>query len=72
MSTAMTKHGALETAKGMVERFGKPMVIYRLAAWPPDVYGIVAQDRGLPPEADIFATIAPEGVQPIVGQGALF
>lgn len=70
--TAVTKQGALDTAKGMVATFGKAMVIYRLAAWPPDVYGVIAKDRGLPPEASIVATIAPEGVQPVVGQGSLF
>jgi hypothetical protein len=70
--TAVTKQGAVDTARGMVDRFGKSMVVYRLDAWPADVYGVIAQDRGLPPEARVFATIAPEGVTPIKGQGVLF
>ncbi len=69
--TAMTKHGAIETARGMVDRFGKAMVVYRLAAWPPEVYGVIAHDRGLPPEAQTVDTITPEWAT-AKGQGALF
>jgi hypothetical protein len=70
--TTVTKDSAISTARNAVERFGKPFVIYRLAAWPPDVYGVIAEDRGLPPAAEIFATIGREGAQPVKGQGALF
>jgi hypothetical protein len=65
----MTLQGALDTAKGAVTRFGKAFVIYRLDAWPADAYGVIAEDRGLPPEARITATIRPD-VMHVAGQGA--
>lgn len=71
----MTRQGAIDTGRGAAIRFGKPFVVYRLPLWPPDVYGVIAVDRGLPPTAQTFETFDPDaGVIPTTGsdQPSLF
>lgn len=70
----MTKLGAIATAQGAATRFAKPFVVFRLPAWPPDVFGVVALDRGLPPEAVITQRLEPFAHVPPAAdeQGSLF
>lgn len=49
----MTRDGARSTAKGMAERFGKTFVVWRMPKWPDGVYGVLPEERLLPPEAII-------------------
>lgn len=56
----MTRPEAISTAQGAATRFGKPFVVYRLPAWPPTVFGVVAEDRGLPPEASVIERLGAE------------
>lgn len=58
----MTRQQAIDTGQGAAVRFGKPFVVYRLPLWPKDVYGCVAVDRGLPPEAETYERL--EKVRP--------
>ena len=55
----MTLDGARSTARGMAERFGKAFVIWRMAAWPTDCWGVIAKERELPDAADVLETWEP-------------
>lgn len=69
----MNRDEALSTAQAAANRFGKVFVLYRLPAWPTGVYGVVAEDRDLPPQADISTRLVPFGAPtPAAPQGSLF
>lgn len=72
----MTWQGAIDTAKGGAVRFVKPFVVYRLPAWPEDVFGVTAKENGLPGEAQVVLVVDPfyaETRVPVTGaQGSLF
>lgn len=70
----MTKPEAVSTAQGAATRFAKPFVVYRLPAWPADSFGVIAVDRGLPPEAQIVERFEPFNTPLVVvePQGSLF
>lgn len=57
----MTQPEAIATAQGAATRFAKPFVVYRLPGWPANVLGVIAKDRGLPPEAVIVTELQPFG-----------
>ncbi len=57
----MTREGAVSTAQNAATTFGKVFVVYRLPAWPPDVFGCRAEDKGLPPGTEMFERLAPGG-----------
>lgn len=67
----MTLQGAIDTAAGMFERFGKAFQIYRMPAWPENCYAVMPKDCLLPMEAQIHAVIA-EMPEPAAPQGSLF
>jgi hypothetical protein len=54
----MTRADAIAAAKRDCGLFGLAMAVYRLPAWPPDVYGARASHR-LPPEAQRFDEFTP-------------
>lgn len=57
----MTLAGAIATARDMGSRFGHAFRVYRLPAWPADVYGVMRDDRELPHEAVIVETWHADG-----------
>jgi hypothetical protein len=70
----VTRAGAISTAQHAAIRFDKPFVVYRFVGWTAGEYGVIAVDRGLPPQAEICDRLEPvEPLPPlVVGQGALF
>ena len=62
----MTLEGAQATAKNAAIRFGKPFVVYRFPAWPPECWGVIAEDRELAPTAEIRERFAGDVCQPSV------
>lgn len=71
----MTRSDAITTGQNAAVRFGKPFVVYRLPAWPRDVFGVIAVDRGLPSETETFEQLEPVGETVTVvphDQGSLF
>jgi hypothetical protein len=54
----MTRADAIAAAKRDCGLFGLAMAVYRLPAWPPDVYGARASHK-LPPEAQRLDEFTP-------------
>lgn len=82
----MTRNDAVAAAEREAVLFGLTMTVYRLPAWPPDVYGVRARSK-LPSEALTIETfdppagrstepaIPPRPPKPVAdptGQGSLF
>lgn len=72
----MTREAAVGIAREEAVRFGLPMAVYRLPAWPVDVYGVRVTTK-LPSEALQFerfegVPLAPTEPAPAIGQGSLF
>lgn len=73
----MTRAAAVDTAAREAKLFGLTMAVYRLPAWPAEVYGVRAVAK-LPSEARQFERfdgvplppVAPSA--PAAGQGSLF
>lgn len=61
VAPSMTRAEAVSTGQNAATTFGKVFVVYRLPAWPPDVFGCRAEDKGLPPGTETFERLAPGG-----------
>lgn len=70
----MTHQEAIDTGRGAAARFGKDFVVYRIPAWPADVFGVIAADRGLPPGTETFEVLDYKhgGKKAVQAQGSLF
>jgi len=80
----MKKDGAYSTAQNAATRFGTPYLVYRMPGFPPDEYGVIAEERGLPSTATIDERFTPldhyigvdkghdERPRELAGQGSLF
>lgn len=73
-STHTVTHGeAITSAQWAAKYFNAAHVVYRFPAWPIGLYAVIAEARGLPPQAQTFECITPDDVAPKPeGQGSLF
>lgn len=67
----MTRDAAVSTAHMLAARHEKTYLVYRFPAWPLDVYGLIEDDHGLAPTAQITARVEPAG-RAITMQANLF
>lgn len=68
----MTHDEAISTGQNAATTFNLAYVVYRLPAWPVDVFGCIRIDRELPSEALTFEHLEPAGAEPTEKQGSLF